>query len=165
MPRHLLTPEVQQTICQFIRAGGFPHVACEAAGIPIEVYESWLELAKKKRHKRYRDFVIAVRAAQAQARLAAEIKILQENPLDWLKSGPGRESPNLPGWTAPTKPLVQTNNQVNLLLAPEMQGLFAAILRVLGPFPEARAAVALALAQSSEDGLEKSTRKLITSDG
>ena len=45
------------------------------------------------------------------------------------------------------KPSVNhTNNTINLLLHPEMQSLFAAILQVLAPFPEARQAVSEALA-------------------
>jgi hypothetical protein len=45
------------------------------------------------------------------------------------------------------RPIVhEENTQVNILLSPEMQGVFAGILQVLAPFPEARAAVAQALA-------------------
>jgi hypothetical protein len=40
----------------------------------------------------------------------------------------------------------QTNNTINLLLHSEMQSLFAAILQVLAPYPEARQAVSEALA-------------------
>jgi hypothetical protein len=32
--RYPLTPAIQRTISDFIRARGFPHVAAEAAGIP-----------------------------------------------------------------------------------------------------------------------------------
>jgi hypothetical protein len=161
-PLKMLTDEVQHLICSFIRAGAFAHVAAEAAGIPVEVFELWIEQAKKKRNARFKLFVIAVRRAQAEARIAAEIKILKDSPLDWLKSGPGRENSTRQGWTAPTKPLVQNNTQVNMLLAPELQGLFAAILQVLAPFPEARAAVAAALAQAgSEEGHKGGTRKQI----
>jgi hypothetical protein len=149
---HLLTEEVQARILSFIRAGAFPHVAAEASGIPLEIWEAWQQMAKRpgRAAKRYRDFLIEVRQAQAMARVAAESNILRESPLNWLKSGPGRECANLAGWTAPTKPLVQNNTQVNLLLSPELQGLFAAILQVLAPYPEARAAVALALANATD---------------
>jgi hypothetical protein len=38
-----------------------------------------------------------------------------------------------------------TTNQFNLLLHPQLTGLFGAILQVLSPYPDARAAVAAAL--------------------
>jgi hypothetical protein len=61
--------------------------------------------------------------------------------------GPGQEGQGLPGWSAPLKPVInQDNRQVNVLLSPELMGVFAAILQILAPFPEARAAVAEALA-------------------
>jgi hypothetical protein len=41
---------------------------------------------------------------------------------------------------------IKHNSQINVLLHPQMQGLFAAILQALAPFPEARAAVAGMLA-------------------
>jgi hypothetical protein len=101
----------------------------------------------KGRYKKYRLFLEAIHQAVAQARLTAEIQAHDESPLDWLKQGPGKETPDSPGWSTPVKPSVNhTNNTINLLLHPEMQSLFAAILQVLGPFREARAAVSEALA-------------------
>jgi hypothetical protein len=89
----------------------------------------------------------AVLQSIAQARVTAEIKAHDDSPLDRLKQGPGKETPDSPGWSTPVKPVVnQTNNTINLLLHPEMQSLFAAILQVLAPFPEARAAVSEPLA-------------------
>ena len=149
-PRHTLTPQIQTEICAFIKAGGYPHIAAEAAGVPREVFNDWLEWGRKSKkgpYKKYRLFVEAVLQSIAQARLTAEIKAHDDSPLDWLKQGPGKETPDSPGWSTPVKPTVnQTNNTINLLLHPEMQSLFAAILQVLGPFPEARQAVSEALA-------------------
>ena len=62
-------------------------------------------------------------------------------------TGPRQGDARLPRLSTPVKPSVNhTNNTVNLLLHPEMQSLFAAILQVLAPFPEARQAVSEALA-------------------
>ena len=44
----------------------------------------------------------------------------------------------------------QTNN-VNVFLAPEMQGVMESLLQILAPFPEARAAVAQALAGAKHE--------------
>ena len=103
MPRKVPAPTdaVERQITAFIRAGGFAHVAAEAAGVSREVFEEWLRLAEKPRAaKRYREFAEAVRLARAQARLRAETVALEEKPMDWLKSGPGRDSEGSPGWTA-----------------------------------------------------------------
>jgi hypothetical protein len=114
------------------------------------VFTEWLVWGKKSGkgpYKKYRLFLEAIAQAIAQARLTAEIKAHDESPLDWLKQGPGKETPDSPGWSTPVKPTVnQTNNTINLLLHPEMQSLFAAILQVLAPYPEARQAVSEALA-------------------
>lgn len=149
-----LTPELKSTVCAFIVAGAFPHVACEAAGVPWEVFERWLTIGSPinrkrgwKPHKSYTPLWCAVMQAKAQARLRAEMAALSDDPVAWLKSGPGKDKPNNPGWSSTIRPQLRENNtQVNVLLSPEMQGIFASILQVLAPHPEARAAVAEALA-------------------
>ena len=111
----------------------------------------WAKKSGKGPYKKYRLLLEAILQAIAQGRLTAEIKAHDESPLDWLKQGPGKETPDSPGWTTPVKPTVnQTNNTVNLLLHPEMQSLFAAILQVMAPYPEARQAVSEALAGGQE---------------
>jgi len=60
--RPKLTPAVQQAIVAYVRAGGFPHVAAEAAGVPAEVFDSWMELAERPRAAaKYRELADAVR--------------------------------------------------------------------------------------------------------
>src|SRR5262245_30471305 len=106
--RHRLTPEVQELICNFVRAGGFPHVAAVAAGIPVKTFNSWMRWGGAKRPvPLYRDFREAVEQAQAIARLAAETQALRKAPLSWLRFGPGRETGKLPGWTDAVKPAKQ----------------------------------------------------------
>jgi hypothetical protein len=154
--RQPLTPQVQERICSFIRAGGFAHVAAEAAGVPRAVFDDWLERGQphpgRRAPKLYRDFCRAVRQAQAEARLAAELKLLEKNPLQWLKCGPGRETATAAGWTAPVKPLFAgAERAVNALLLPEVQEVLAAMLEALAPFPEARAALAPFVAAGPAD--------------
>jgi len=141
--RHPLTPEVEKSILSYVRAGGFPHVAAEAAGVPREVFEGWLARGEGPRAPaRYRDFAAAVRQAHAQARLGAEVAAHGSRPLDWLKSGPGRQAPGRPGWTNPARAAPAGGPGGPLLLAPEVQALVAALEEALGPYPEARAAAA-----------------------
>jgi hypothetical protein len=152
-----LTDQVQSQICAGIRAGAFPWVAAEAAGIPTPVFETWLALGQPfnrsknwHRHPRCTPFWHAVRQAIAHARLTAEIAVLKKDPAAWLKCGPGKDSTSTPGWSSLIKPfVVQTGDApINLLLSPEMTALFDSLLQVLAPWPEARAALIAALADA-----------------
>jgi hypothetical protein len=91
-----------------------------------------------------------VRTAKAQARLKAEMAVMEDNPAKWLQQGPSKEKPEQEGWTVPVKPILREANQtIDVLLSPQMQGLFATILQLLEPFPEARARIATTLADES----------------
>src|SRR5262245_35499216 len=99
--RHWITPKATQEICAFIRAGAYPHVAAEAAGVPKEEFDLWMHkgTTQKRGRSDFRAFAEQVRKAMAQARLRAEMKVLEEDPLAWLRSGPGKEQGDRPGWT------------------------------------------------------------------
>jgi hypothetical protein len=140
-----LTPAIEQAIVAYIRAGGFPHVAAEAAGVPREVFERWRQRGEGPRARpRYRAFATAVRQAAAQARLGAEVAIHDDKPLDWLRNGPGRETTDTPGWTGPVRPRPATQAG-SLLLVPEIQSLLSRLIDALASFPDARAAAASVL--------------------
>ncbi len=149
MARKPRTPtlKIERTITSYIRAGGFAHVAAEAAGIPLAVFQDWLKCGEAPEATgRIRDFFIAVRQAEAQVRLGAEIQALKEKPMDWLKSGPGRETADRPGWTAPARPKSRAEEApFDALQHPELQKMFAALMDVLAPFPDARKAVTEAI--------------------
>jgi hypothetical protein len=149
LPRHKLTPAVQKDIIAFIRAGGFPHVAAEAAGVPRAVFERWLRKGEARRTaRRLRAFADEVRKARAQTRLGAEIAILSDKPLDWLRYGPGRETADSPGWTATVKAAPARQGEVPLLQREEVQALLATLMGALEGFPEPRTAVAARLAEA-----------------
>src|SRR5262249_34857327 len=140
--RFALTPEIQKTIAAFIRAGAFPEVAAQAAGVPLEVFAAWLDRGRREGARPpYSSFYHAVQQAQAQARVAAERVAFKEKPMDWLKSGPGRDSAEVPGWAAPARPGRRDSAARDALAGPEVQELIAAMLQVLAPYPEARAAL------------------------
>jgi hypothetical protein len=147
-PRHALTPQVEEKILAFIRAGGYPHVAAEAAGVPRAVFEGWLGQGRSTgRPTKYRAFFEAVQQARAQARLKAETTAFKDKPLDWLKSGPGRETSDYAGWTGPARPQA-ADGRGNPLLDPEVQNVFARLRAALVPFPDACTAAARALAET-----------------
>jgi hypothetical protein len=144
-PLHVLTPELQARICSYIRAGGFPQIAAEAAGIPAKVFDRWMRYGQAKRPlPLYRDFLQAVRQAQAHARLIAETQALHESPLTWLKSGPGKETARLRGWTSPIKPTTPKRKQGGMS-DERLWEFMTCLLNALTPFPEARMAASDAL--------------------
>ena len=58
---------VQRTIAAYVRAGAYPAVAAEAAGVPAAVFRSWMERgAKRGARAAYRAFRAAVIEASAQ---------------------------------------------------------------------------------------------------
>lgn len=121
-----LTAEIEHQILSYLRAGGFPQIAAEAAGVPKEVFADWLRRGEAPRGaRRYRAFARSVRQAQAQARLTAEIAVLREKPLDWLRSGPGKQRVDSPGWTAPVRAALSAQERVELLPGEVQQILLA----------------------------------------
>jgi hypothetical protein len=146
-PARRPTPELEQTIAAYIRAGGYPQVAAEAAGVPGGLFDDWMRRGDSRRGAAdCRRFAEAVRQAHAQARLKAEVAALKDRPLDWLRSGPGKEAAARPGWTGTVKPRPAAGPEPpSPLLDHALQRLFRACLDALAPFPDAHAAVAQAL--------------------
>jgi len=163
-PPQILTIALQNEICAFIRQGGFPEAAAEAAGVPQATFRQWLARGEAPRAKAlYRVFVAEVRKAAAQARVLAEMEAVKKNPLAWLKHGPGRETADMAGWTLPVRPQLAAGRQAAQALAqPELAELCAVLLRVLAPFPDARRAVAEALtgALTQEEGQDSAVPSL-----
>jgi hypothetical protein len=154
-----LTPQLEQTIVAYIRAGGWPWIAAEAAGLPRTVFDRWMERGNTDDARpAYRRFRQAILQAHAQARLGAEVAVLKGKPLDWLKSGPGRESPPRSGWTSAARPPAPPRAAPATLDDPQVQQLFAQLLEVLTPWPEARVTVARRIAERPEDRSPSATR-------
>ncbi|MCG3177535.1 MAG: hypothetical protein MOGMAGMI_02509 [Candidatus Omnitrophica bacterium] len=87
-----------------IRQGAFDWVAAQAAGIAPTTFREWMARGEGRDPERpptneYAAFAAQVRQARAAARSKAEITVRQDNPLAWLRYGPGRDKPNEPGWT------------------------------------------------------------------
>ncbi|VTR96784.1 hypothetical protein [Tuwongella immobilis] len=143
-----LTDEMIRQIAAYIRKGGFPVMAAEAAGVPRDRFEAWLARAQQPRPpKLIAKLLSEIRQAIAQARIFAELHVFQDDPKTWLKSGPGRDLPDLPGWTTTAPPQERPTATVNRLRDPTWNEFWGALLAALGPYPEARAKVAETLAQ------------------
>ena len=144
MPNTTPTPVVQQQIVAFIRAGGYPQVAAEAAGVSRRTFERWMRYGNQRRREPvYHAFAAAVRQAEAQARLRAEIAVVESKPLDWLRYGPGKEIADSAGWTAAVRAAARGDGRGGSVLeSRETRALIAALLHVLASYPQARQAVA-----------------------
>src|SRR5437870_5598002 len=100
-----LTPALEVDIIAFIRAGVYPHIAAQAAGVPREVFDNWTGCGIKHPSKSKKTkFRLKVEQAVAQAQAKSEIEAFQSDPMGWLKNGPGKEVQGSPGWAAPPKP-------------------------------------------------------------
>ena len=138
-----LTPELRKQIVSGIRAGGYPYVAAEAFGVSKDLFDHWLDQGNEKTALvPYRSFAHEVRQAFAQARLRAEIAGYEKDPKLWLVNGPGRESEQRPGWSTSVQRAEAAEEARNVLLDLELMQLLHTLLKVLEPYPEARAQVA-----------------------
>jgi hypothetical protein len=141
-----VTPALRSQIIAGIHAGGYPHVAAEAWGVPKEIFDDWLKRGSANDAREpYRSFAKDVREAQAKARLRAEMAVFEADPKIWLIHGPGRETDGSPGWSVSVKPAEGTAGERNALLDPQLMALFHTLLEVLRDYPEARIQVAQAL--------------------
>jgi hypothetical protein len=100
-----LTPEIQQIIVTYIRAGAFGHAAAEAAGVPARTFYDWMARGEgrhptRRPTRKLRAFAQAVRRAQAEARVGAEVRVYKERPTYWLTHA-ARTKPDREGWTKP----------------------------------------------------------------
>ena len=144
-----LDAAVQQSIVAYVRAGGFAEVAAEAAGVRRRTFLTWMRKGTDPKGKpRYRAFAQAVRQAQAQARLGAEVSARNDKPLDWLRNGPGRETADQRGWTSNARPTASKASGAALLQA-EVRDLVGRVMTALEAHPEARAALAEELASGA----------------
>jgi hypothetical protein len=144
--RYRLTLALQEKIVSFIRAGGFAHVAAEAAGLPREVFARWLERGERPgAPAHYRSFARVIREAEAQARLQAELSVRSDKPLDWLKAGPGKAASDNPGWTNPGKAGGAENTAAGraerVQVWCDVLHLFGRCAEQLADYPDARAAL------------------------
>jgi len=143
--RYRLSFALQEKIAAFIRAGGFAHVAAEAAGLPREVFARWLARGERPdAPANYRAFARAIREAEAQARLQAELRVRNDKPLDWLKSGPGQATADKPGWGNPSKTVRTEDEQTQVWN--QLLHLLGRCAEQLAAYPDARAALSAWLA-------------------
>ncbi len=138
------TPAVEQQIVAFIRAGGFPEVAAEAAGVPRPTYRRWVRAGRAANgDAACRHFAHAVMQAAAQARLRAELATHENKPLDWLRYGPGKQTARNPGWTGPMRVTPPKNRaDVNTLDSAAARAAIDDVLTAMESYPALRIEIA-----------------------
>ncbi len=141
--RYPFTSQLAERILAFIRAGGFPVVAAEAAGVPAAVFTDWLARGEKSGAREpFRRFAREVRQSAALCRLSAECSAYKKDPKFWLAHGPGRDRPGYPGWAGEIRPREAAEP---IPTTPDWSAVCVRLLHALAEYPEARAAAARAL--------------------
>jgi hypothetical protein len=98
----ILNAAVLRELLENLRSGAFDGVAAEAAGVSRRTFYRWLQLGRSGKEPFVR-LEEAVRQAKALARLGAERRVREQQPLSWLRLGPGRERRGEPGWAGPVQ--------------------------------------------------------------
>jgi len=97
-PRYI-TPELTEALCTLIRKGAYPTIAAQAMGLNSRTYSRYMRDGKLGHNKKCTEFYVAVMMAKALARQVAEARVFEENPLAWLRYGPGKTTADIPGWS------------------------------------------------------------------
>ncbi len=70
-----LTAEITEKICRYLRHGGYLETAAQAAGIDRKTLYNWIRRGEREAKGRYRDFVVQVEEAMAQAEMGDLLRI------------------------------------------------------------------------------------------
>ena len=90
------TADAVGTILAHIRAGAFPHVAAQAAGVGYSTMRAWLT----SDNPAFQEFQEAYMRVVALTRVDAEQRVFRTKPLQWLKVM-ARSTPKGDGWSGP----------------------------------------------------------------
>jgi hypothetical protein len=95
-----LPAELEDRIVYAIVAGGYAHIAAQAAGVPLRQWRRWLALGRRPTGPLACQLLYhKVQQARAVARLKIEIEARDKDPRFWLKTGPGKDPEEGPGWS------------------------------------------------------------------
>src|ERR1700720_4504425 len=98
----VLTRQLQEKICQMIRADTNDYFAAEDSGISRTTFFDWVRRGEGRSNRptapAYVQVVNAIRLAHAKARAAAEVTI-KKTDVKWWLSRMHRDKPGAPGWS------------------------------------------------------------------
>jgi hypothetical protein len=121
---------------EYIRAGAYDHTAAQVVGVTRSTFNKWMKRGEEARGGIYAKFYDDVMEARATPKIIAESRVFAEQPLAWLRLGPGKSD-----WAESNVTKVKLDAEVN------HSG------RVEGGVPISDLAVAEALAVMEEIGL------------
>lgn len=146
-----LTPQVQERICGGLVNGGTIEAAAGAAGVDERTFYRWVARGETGEEP-YCQFCQAVQKARDEAEQRLLSIIADAAPDTWQaaawileRSRPqrwGRRNPDV---------AIQNNVQVNIAESEEWRSLKARIMRVLGSFPDAKAAMVAEFAKVPDE--------------
>lgn len=139
MPRLRLTAPFIEQIAAGVRAGGYPHVAAQAYGVPKATFENWMAKGSKG-NGNHALLAKTLGQAHAQARLRAEMTISRDDPRIWLEHGPARDQPGNPGWSSSAR--LASSAEPSLFAHVPTIALIRDAVGQLGEHREARQAMA-----------------------
>ena len=129
-----MDPTTYQAMLTYVRAGAYDSVAAKSLGVTPRTFARWKTIGAEHDEQdvesEYRQFYLDLTMASGKARLRAEIKVADTQPLVWLLSGPGRPTQHEEGWSE-DKTIVQHEGGENPLLIDHVH-------RILGEDPKAR---------------------------
>jgi transposase len=99
-----LTPEVQERLCEAIAAGNYYEPACAYAGVAYSTFMHWKTQGETAKSGPYRQFLEAVKEAEAKAEMRMVEQWRSQMPEDWraardflARRFPGRWGPKEQG--------------------------------------------------------------------
>ena len=138
----------RKKLLAFIRGGGHPEAAAVAAGLDLDWFRAAMRRGKDGGSGYGKAiFPVEVRMAWAIARLAADVKMHQAKPAEWLKHGPGQAF-SIGAWKRFGELAKQKESEAKSGDSMREVGEFLAwCMEGLEPFPEARKALGERVAQ------------------
>src|SRR5262245_18519930 len=130
-----LDPDSRRRIVDSVLAGGYPHVAATAWGVPRRVLDAWQTRPPRGDAGA---FVRELEEASARARLRAEMAVFEDPARIWLEHGPGRESAGTRGWSSHVQAAGLAAGG-NPWLNAEFMSFVTWIMGLLEPMPDIRA--------------------------
>lgn len=116
------------------------------------MFDDWLARGRgPNAEPEYRDFADEVNQAEATARAMAEMKVWETDPKLWLRNGPGRERPGVPGWTTTAPAFPPTEEAGSLLEDIRWNRRLGKLAEAMSEYPEVRAKLALLAAEIESD--------------
>lgn len=138
----LLSKEVQDSICETIRAAGTVEDAAVRVGVHESTVREWMARGKMEESGPYREFHDAVRKARIDRRLGLEALIRKQAPDHWQAAA----------WLLERTEPKRYAQRVRVHVEEQLTDAVARVTRALATEPDVLERVLAAIAQEDSDG-------------